>query len=210
MLSAITIVDVFLPALRTQLGQLPPTQRSPQTNEGIASKPTVRSERIIQTVALVVFFVMMFGEGISDALNLPYVVPVYADQRQAMAWVAAHTDPKSNFVILTGRTSWALSNFAEWFPAIAQRHSIDTPQGQEWLPSFGNVLYQSSVLSECLTKTISCVEDWAAQTKLPFSYVVLDSATFNDYTMRQSMLSSPAYQLVYETANVSIFVHSYF
>jgi len=120
-LSAITIVDVFLPALRIGLNQISQAQNPPQDNENSAFNTNTRRDRLVQTVALVLFFVMIFGEGISDALNISYVVPVYTDQRQAMAWVAAHTDPNSNFVILTGRTSWALNNFAEWFPAIAQR-----------------------------------------------------------------------------------------
>ena len=162
-----------------------------------------------QIAATVIFFTMMFGQGIISGLNITYVPTIYPDQRQAMTWIAANTEPRSNFVIVTGM-SWVHDDFTEWFPAIAQRHSVNTAQGTEWLPNFADRIDHYNELVQCSAKTIQCVENWAAWTNSAFTYVVLNSATFNDSTLRQSLITSPNYELVYESANVTIFKHTDF
>ncbi len=198
-LTAVAIVDVILPAIQKA--------SVAATKEHVSiSLDRRRGSRMstAQLTATVIFFTMMFGQGIISALNITYISTISDDQRQALAWIAANTESDSSFAVLVG-VPWDFNNFAEWFPALSQRHSIDTYQGREWLPNFSGLLAQYNELEKCLPKTIECVENWAAWTKAPFTYVVLDSATFNDFTMRQSLINSPNYRLIYETQDISIF-----
>jgi hypothetical protein len=51
----------------------------------------------------------------------------------AMQWVKANTPAGARFIVISGQT-WAIDPVAEWFPALAERESVNTPQGTEWLP----------------------------------------------------------------------------
>ncbi len=51
-----------------------------------------------------------------------------------MAWVDDHAASDSSFLILRPAVPWQINREAEWFPALAQRRSILTVQGSEWLP----------------------------------------------------------------------------
>jgi hypothetical protein len=47
-----------------------------------------------------------------------------------MRWVAQNTSDESRFLVVTG-VLWQIDATSEWFPAIAQRHSVATVQGYE-------------------------------------------------------------------------------
>jgi hypothetical protein len=61
--------------------------------------------------------------------------PLPSAQRQAMAWVRQQ-HPGESFFVLTDQPWW-YDAAAEWFPILAQAHSINTVQGWEWLPPRG-------------------------------------------------------------------------
>lgn len=51
----------------------------------------------------------------------------------AMEWVSEHTTEDSRFIVLTESKSWADDSVSEWFPVVAERESLLTVQGREWL-----------------------------------------------------------------------------
>ena len=53
--------------------------------------------------------------------------------RAAMQWMAAHTDSSARVLVLTN-SPWQIDKVSEWFPVLAQRRSVATVQGSEWLP----------------------------------------------------------------------------
>ncbi len=58
-----------------------------------------------------------------------------SDEIQAMKWVRTHTDPGGRFLVFSERVdTWYRDLVGEWFPYLAQRHSVYTAQGKEWLP----------------------------------------------------------------------------
>ncbi len=51
----------------------------------------------------------------------------------AMRWAKANAPANAQFLVMP-TNQWAMDAPAEWFPALAERASISTVQGAEWLP----------------------------------------------------------------------------
>jgi hypothetical protein len=54
------------------------------------------------------------------------------DELDGMAWVKQHTPADAAFLVMPV-DQWATDRPAEWFPALAERRSLSTVQGSEWL-----------------------------------------------------------------------------
>ncbi len=57
---------------------------------------------------------------------------VSEDQVAAMTWVRDETEPGTRFIV-AAIVIWGADEISEWFPAVAQRQSVATVQGSEWL-----------------------------------------------------------------------------
>ncbi len=57
---------------------------------------------------------------------------VGGEMRINTTMVAAQTDPETRFSVAT-TVVWGFDEISEWFPAIADRQSVATVQGSEWL-----------------------------------------------------------------------------
>lgn len=85
------------------------------------------------------------------------------ETRSAMAWVRAETEPDAQFVVLSGRY-WALDAEAEWFPALADRRSLGTVQGSEWLGRYAEQVDRAGELPVCVvTNDQGCIREWFAE-----------------------------------------------
>ena len=60
---------------------------------------------------------------------------VTAQQRATMEWAAAQTPEDATFAVIGYATDRGV---VEWFPALAQRESVTTWQGSEWVPGGGD------------------------------------------------------------------------
>ena len=123
--------DGLLPTLarwRAQ-GSIPPLPRKPLRVEPLGS--ALLSAAV---VAITLFALKEFNGALPlpDQLNLTYVS---VGERAAMQWAAVETPPSSRFLIITEFTQWSGDTISEWFPVIANRVSVVTPQGSEWLPN---------------------------------------------------------------------------
>ncbi len=84
--------------------------------------------------------------------------------RSAMAWAAEETDPDASFVVVSGRY-WAVDAESEWFPVLADRRSLATVQGYEWLgaDAFERQRMRALELPECVAADdLECIADWFA------------------------------------------------
>jgi hypothetical protein len=92
--------------------------------------------------------------------------------RAPMLWVAENTDPSSRFLVVSG-DAWASDRISEWFPTLARRTSVATPQGYEWLPDsqFSQRITMFADVQSCSSRDAACVEDWSAHFKVAFDYV---------------------------------------
>jgi hypothetical protein len=92
--------------------------------------------------------------------------------RAAMAWVARSTPRDARVLVVTG-ANWPNDRIAEWFPVLAARRSVATVQGSEWLPNaeYDRRYSNSETLAACAARDVSCVEQWATQTRTSFSHL---------------------------------------
>ena len=143
-----------------------------------------------------------------------------AGQRQAMTWASSQTDEDARFAVVPSSRTWATDAPAEWFPALADRVSVNTVQGSEWLGSTYDERQQAyEALVECASGDIACLDDWvAAGRDREFSHVYVpkgDSPAGVTFLSRQrldccrslleSLRGASGYTLVFENDDAVIF-----
>jgi hypothetical protein len=96
-----------------------------------------------------------------------------ADQ-EAFNWAKANTPEDSRFLLVTGqlplRDAWS-----EWFPALAERRSLATVFGYEWVNDgkFGQRVEAYKRLQACAYEDAACLDGWNQGSGEAFSYVYL-------------------------------------
>lgn len=65
--------------------------------------------------------------------NSSRLIGLSPDERSAMAWIKENTPSEAKFIVLANSLSWQDDRIAEWFPVLADRHSLTTVQGLEWV-----------------------------------------------------------------------------
>jgi hypothetical protein len=141
------------------------------------------------------------------------------DEREAMLWVARHTPTTSRFLVVTKYGFWE-DRISEWFPVLAERLSLATVQGYEWIP---NAFYQRwkrfDALQDCATQDVSCLERWGTQSDVSFTHVYIRKGMgeldfFKNEIeqccgwLERSLKSSPHYQVVYDGAGATVYAHA--
>jgi hypothetical protein len=95
--------------------------------------------------------------------------------RQAYEWVKSHTQTEEKFLILTGCLGVLDDPTNEWFPALAERQSITTAQGTEWLG--GNLFVHNLTIilniQQCKTdlNPLKCAEAMAYKVNRDYDYI---------------------------------------
>lgn len=137
-----------------------------------------------------------------------YLTSLSVGQRTAMHWIDQKTPPASEFLVVP-RTPWQVDKESEWFPVLADRVSVATVQGTEWLPDNGFDLAVAAYDSawDCGYHSSRCLGLWAESSGKTFDYVYL---TANDRfqccgTLLESLERDDDYQKVYEGPGGTIF-----
>jgi hypothetical protein len=163
LLASVALCDIILPALST----LESRMRLIEYTRPLQS----RAEQFILVFAAICLLLGMqvAGNGYSENRVSPAT-------RQTYEWVKAHTPADGKFMILTGITSVLDDPINEWFPALAERQSITTAQGTEWLGGdlFANKLPIIRSLQQCRTDIdpLKCADEIAARVKLEYDYII--------------------------------------
>jgi hypothetical protein len=116
-------------------------------------------------------------------LNLA-TVSLSSAHRTAMAWIKENTSPGSRFILLTPGSDYPMRDpIQEWFPALTERTSLTTMQGQEWTfgASFGQVIAENRGLQACASQTITCLDAETTKTGIKFDFIYLNKKT--DYQL---------------------------
>lgn len=147
----------------------------------------------------------------------PYLAPLPAEERAAMAWVAANTPPDSRVLVLPVEP-WAWDRSSEWFPVLTGRISVATVQGSEWLGQgvYARTVEESDALRACKAQGAACLDQWVADTSLSFEYVYVPKRSTGQpgasgdccTALRSGLATSAAYTVVYDGSGASIFSRS--
>lgn len=136
-----------------------------------------------------------------------------SDRRAEMAWVAAELEPSARVAVITN-SGWAGDPDSEWFPLLAERRSVATVQGSEWL---GQLAFEEQVrahrsLQACVVPaSVSCVRQWLAE--WPADYLYLPKGQLHGSNspadccpgLRASLFSDPSFTPVYDGDGATIF-----
>jgi hypothetical protein len=154
----------------------------------------------------------------SALLPWSYLGALPSSERAAMAWASRNTAPQSRFLVIgadqaRSDSEWpsAAERSIEWFPALAQRTSVTTTEGLEWMPGYVDAVQEHDQALNCVDHDVSCIEDWAAQYHVSFTYVFLPKgdgveavAAWCCDVLRQSLRADPRYVIVYDGPGATI------
>jgi hypothetical protein len=126
-----------------------------------------------------------------------------AAEREAMAWIADQTPAASKFLVLSPKASWEVDYVLEWFPALAQRKSVLTVQGSEWLAGWIHAR------RACLygrfradgMGALEEMEDWLQRMGIAYSHVYVSRLVQGPLDLdplRDALVTSSHYRVLYD------------
>jgi len=164
----------------------------------------------------------LFAAMYAGALTLE---PLSTGEQQAMQWAAQNTEPESCFLVLSG-DMWSRDRSAEWFPALAERTSVATVQGSEWIGSgeFDRRRRAADEARKCVVENAACLESWIAETGAEVTdvyvakrqplrgsdYGAVGAVTLDDccLSLRASLDGDLRYTTIYDGPDASIYKRS--
>ncbi len=89
----------------------------------------------------------------------------------------------SQFLVITGEPDAMCESSAEWFPALAERTSLSTLQGREWISigKFGEFIGHRAALQSCIDGDMKCLDAQSEffSRSLDYIYVSVNAPTSN-------------------------------
>ncbi|MEK6752622.1 MAG: hypothetical protein AABZ00_10195 [Chloroflexota bacterium] len=155
------------------------------------------------------FFILLFVYNAYKVSNTLSFQALGAEQIKAVEWVTLNTKPSDRFLILDEQGNPLLSPLTEWFPALAERRSIATIQGTEWLAGKRHYNYLYPVITnlhQCLYQDVGCLHEFQAGLPDEYEYVMLSENQGNaQLPLIVSLNEDPGFTLVYSTSRMYIF-----
>jgi hypothetical protein len=104
----------------------------------------------------VVLFLALIGALGSVVDSSSKLHPLEDETIAAMRWLGEQ-GPEGPVLVPTSEV-WGFDDVGEWLPAIAERHSIGTVQGSEWLgvEGFEERLAVHEAIRDCAGSTVAC------------------------------------------------------
>jgi hypothetical protein len=203
MMAGICVSEVLLPMLD---GRQPPRERTTST-------PVLRLQFGPQTAvlgALVVFAVVsatLRTNGLGG--EAPNLRGLSDQELTALEWVDDETPSGSSFLIIPD-SAWETAKTAEWFPILADRYSIATVQGTEWLAGGGfdraRDIYDDAY--SCGFQTTDCLGELVEENEVDFNYVYIRKGDLGQCctTLLDSLTRDEDYELVYAGDGATIYL----
>jgi hypothetical protein len=139
----------------------------------------------------------------------------------AFEWVIASTPANSQMLVMTGDIELFCDPIQEWFPALTQRTSATTIQGQEWTSDgrFFSKVAAFQQIQDCMQadSPLECVKQRSASAGANYKYIyVAQAATTKRFcrptgderrgaALIMQLRTSPEYANVYSSEDVQIF-----
>lgn len=157
------------------------------------------------------FFILLFVYNAYKISNTLSFQALGAEERKAVEWAKANTKANENFLILDEQGNPLLSPLTEWFPALAERRSIATIQGTEWLRGkmHYNELYETITnIHQCLYQDVDCLRKFQGGLPGEYEYIMLSakqSENKSQLPLVVSLSENSDFILVYSSQNIYIF-----
>jgi hypothetical protein len=156
-----------------------------------------------------VYLIIVIPLSLVNLIKQPVLHPIKQSDRAAMQFVAKTTPQDARFVVLTS-LDWFEADAVEWFPLLADRQSLTTPQGLEWVSSseFMRIRQLTAELSSLVRLELAGNDSgeivrYVEANFKEFEYVVVFA---NDLEGNfGGFLETGRFELVYSKNNVLIF-----
>lgn len=217
LLTGIAIAEVILPALNRAFVSSSPTWQEEHPLKDVREiHPSLRSVLRQWPVLLALGALLAYSTlGVLTTRSnvsgdLPTLVSLTKDERAAMIWMRDHTPPQSDVLVITGVSAWPNDRVVEWLPALAERRSVDTPQGQEWVPDkeFLGRIFRHGQAQACAWQDSYCLDRWTLATGAPFNYVYVRTTRTGDDRccgIADYLLTDSRYELVFHNGDAAIY-----
>ncbi|TAM75356.1 MAG: hypothetical protein EPN50_02890 [Chloroflexota bacterium] len=160
-------------------------------------------------VGVVIAAIVLAGLGSSVGTYDRNAALTSAD-RGAMSWTAENQPAGRAFVVL-GASPWGSDDVAEWFPALADRRSLTTSQGLEWVPGGAHARESQAedALRACQPRIADgCLTAWLATYAQPVGdwglYVAANDSMASQpgtdccLAVRAWIRANPGFRIVYD------------
>ena len=139
----------------------------------VAHLAALASARRMQALGIGALGLALLASLWASHENLGLLTSLTPDQRDAMAWARENTPQDATFLVVTG-SDWPTDATVEWFPALAQRRSVNTVQGLEFTTGdrWRTAVLASDASERCETSGAACLFEWSA-TFAAFNYVFM-------------------------------------
>ncbi len=209
LLSGIAISDIIVPLTSCVGDHASPLSRA-------VAEPAARRGAPNWLAPATVIFILAYTTLAAFVSGPRLLTAATTDERTAMRWVAQHTPASSRFAIITG-DAWFTDRTNEWFPALAERASVATPQGYEWLPpgAFRRQVERYKALQKCSDRNADCLAAWSAEQGAAYGYIYIPKLAPRNYetadpdeccaALRAALRSDTHYSVVYDGPGATIF-----
>jgi len=211
--AGVGIAEMVIPALNRAMGEAPDARQVALSLDGAGEWRRMGAAAVRHwPAALVCGFLIWYAAwgALTTSANvsgdLPALTSLTRDERDAMQWVAQETPAGSRFLVVSGKGIWPSDDESEWFPTLANRISLATPQGYEWTPDrmFQIQIWKHDQLQVCTWQDSSCIDRWSIITGDSFDYVYVRN-TEGVYPVAASLTADYRYDLVYNGPGAMIF-----
>jgi hypothetical protein len=128
--------------------------------------------------------------------------------RAAMRWIALRTDRTARVLVLTDKP-WQIDKVSEWLPVLAERVSVATVQGSEWLPqhAFQTYIRRQSQVAACANAETDCLDSLSQDPALRFTHVYVPAGPTVACCgpLLGALGRDPRFSVIYANAGATIF-----
>lgn len=168
--------------------------------------PRVRRPLLVVPASVALFLALVGSLG-SAADSTSKLHPLGDDIQAAMRWMASETEASDPVLVPTGEV-WGYDEVSEWLPALAERHSIGTVQGTEWLgqAAFAERLAVHEAIVDCAGQVADCYRDLASDAILfvPKGKLAGVFSPGDCCPALRSTLADAGYQVIYDGPGATI------
>jgi len=192
-----------------------PAQKRNKTDD-MAGKGYAQSN-LVNGLILTCLFFAFFTDLVVNYTDPQYLTSINQENRAAMQWTKENTPSGCQFLVVSYPDSWAEDIVSEWFPTLAERKSLLTGQGQEWLArgTQRNTVKNLAEVSGCRMVGLDCLERWLDSTHLKVDYFYFttnskatgESEYVYSSVVEAQMARDPDYKLVFSNQDVEIFAN---